>query len=132
LIRRGHFASFELKRKTKISNLAIALTKLHEFLILNIRNQKVILDVDLAEIYGVLTKVFNQAVKRNSERFPDDFVFQLTAEKFAALRTPDSSPMAMSSSQPFENEGALRTGRKRNFRHRPYALEGSLEGSVRN
>ena len=42
------------------------------------RNQKVILDTDLAELYGVPTKVFNQAVKRNTERFPEDFCFQLT------------------------------------------------------
>jgi len=42
-----------------------------------IRSQKVILDSDLATIYGVTTKVFNQAVKRNEDRFPDDFCFQL-------------------------------------------------------
>ena len=46
-----------------------------------IRGQKVMLDKDLAEMYGVETKVFNQAVKRNIERFPDDFLFQLTKEE---------------------------------------------------
>lgn len=46
--------------------------------ILMIRGQKVILDKDLAEIYGVSTKALNQAVKRNKERFPEDFMFQLT------------------------------------------------------
>jgi hypothetical protein len=50
-----------------------------------IRTQKVILDSDLAEIYGVSTKVFNQAVKRNEKRFPDDFRFQLTQEEYAEL-----------------------------------------------
>ena len=50
-----------------------------EPLILVIRNQRVILDADLAHLYGVPTKVFNQAVKRNAERFPVDFAFQLTA-----------------------------------------------------
>jgi hypothetical protein len=50
-------------------------------LILNLRNQKVILDADLAELYDVPTKVFNQAVKRNAERFPEDFCFQLTARE---------------------------------------------------
>lgn len=40
-----------------------------------IRGQKVMLDADLAELYGVLTKVLNQAVKRNNERFPVDFCF---------------------------------------------------------
>ena len=46
-----------------------------------IRGQKVMLDADLAELYGVLTKVLNQAVKRNKERFPIDFMFQLTKEE---------------------------------------------------
>lgn len=46
--------------------------------ILLIRGEKVMLDSDLAELYGVPTKAFNQAVKRNKERFPDDFMFQLT------------------------------------------------------
>jgi hypothetical protein len=49
--------------------------------ILIIRGEKVMLDSDLAELYGVPTKVFNQAVKRNRERFPDDFIFQLTKEE---------------------------------------------------
>ena len=46
--------------------------------ILNIRGQRVMLDADLAELYGVPTKVLNQAVKRNIERFPPDFMFSLT------------------------------------------------------
>jgi hypothetical protein len=58
-----------------------------ESLILNIRNQKVILDADLAELYGVPTKVFNQAVKRNVERFPEDFIFQLTAHEWSSLKS---------------------------------------------
>ena len=51
--------------------------------ILLIRGQKVMLDADLARIYSVETKVLNQAVKRNRQRFPDDFVFRLTAGEFA-------------------------------------------------
>ena len=47
--------------------------------ILLIRGEKVMLDEDLAVLYGVPTKVLNQAVKRNAERFPEDFRFQLTA-----------------------------------------------------
>ena len=42
----------------------------------------VLLDADLAEFYGVETKVLNQAVKRNLDRFPEDFMFQLTAEEW--------------------------------------------------
>ena len=52
-----------------------------------VRGQRVMLDSDLAELYEVETKVFNQAVKRNTARFPEDFMFRLTAEEFAALRS---------------------------------------------
>ena len=51
-----------------------------------LRGQRVIIDADLAALYGVETKRFNEAVKRNAEKFPADFMFQLTAEEFAALR----------------------------------------------
>ena len=50
--------------------------------IYEIRGQRVMIDRDLAEIYGVETRVLNQAVKRNIERFPDDFMFQLTEDEF--------------------------------------------------
>jgi len=53
--------------------------------ILTVRGQKVILDVDLARLYGVETKVLNQAVKRNAERFPSDFMFSLTQEEWGEL-----------------------------------------------
>jgi len=52
-----------------------------------IRGEKVILDADLAELYGVETRVLVQAVKRNPERFPEDFLFQLTPEEFTVLRS---------------------------------------------
>jgi hypothetical protein len=55
--------------------------------ILFLRHQKVILDSDLAELYGVSTKVLVQAVKRNVARFPPDFAFQMTAEEFKILRS---------------------------------------------
>lgn len=51
-----------------------------------IRGQKVMLDADLAELYGVETGALNRAVKRNSERFPEDFMFQLTTDEYEALR----------------------------------------------
>ena len=54
--------------------------------ILFIRGQKVMLDANLAELYEVETKELNRAVKRNFERFPDDFMFQLSAEEFDNLR----------------------------------------------
>ncbi|MDD7732981.1 MAG: ORF6N domain-containing protein, partial [Firmicutes bacterium] len=50
-----------------------------------IRNQKVMLDFELAEIYGYSTKRFNEQVKRNNEKFDDDFMFQLTDEEVSEL-----------------------------------------------
>jgi ORF6N domain-containing protein len=55
--------------------------------ILLVRGQKAMLDSDLAALYEVETKVLNQAVKRNQQRFPEDFMFQLTAEEEASLRS---------------------------------------------
>ncbi len=57
-----------------------------ESLIRVIRGQKIILDADLAMLYGAETKAFNRAVKRNAGRFPDDFMFQLTTAEFENLR----------------------------------------------
>jgi hypothetical protein len=70
-----------------------------EPLILVIRNQRVILDADLARLYGVTTRRFNEAFKRNKARFPNDFAFQLTAVEFNNLR----SPIATSSLQAIES-----------------------------
>lgn len=55
--------------------------------IYTIRGKRVMLDKDLAELYGVETKVLNQAVKRNLTRFPEDFMFQLTEIEFDILRS---------------------------------------------
>jgi S-adenosylmethionine synthetase len=52
-----------------------------------IRDQKVMLDRDLAKLYGVATKVLKQQVKRNMDRFPDDFMFELTKDEFANWRS---------------------------------------------
>jgi hypothetical protein len=56
--------------------------KIHE-----IRGKKVMLDFDLAELFGVPTKVFNQAVKRNKNRFPEDFMFQTSEDEWQFLRS---------------------------------------------
>lgn len=55
--------------------------------IYEIRGQKVMIDFDLAELYSVQTKVLNQAVKRNIDRFPNDFMFQLTKDEIANLKS---------------------------------------------
>jgi hypothetical protein len=56
-------------------------------LIHEIRGQKVMLDEDLAEVYGTTTKALNQAIKRNVHRFPPDFAFQLTRQEVTTLRS---------------------------------------------
>lgn len=55
--------------------------------IYDIRGQKVMLDFDLAEMYDVETKVLKQAIKRNANRFPSDFMFTLTQKEFQSLRS---------------------------------------------
>ena len=55
--------------------------------ILMLRGQKVLLDADLAALYGVSTKRFNEQVRRNLDRFPADFMFQVNEAEFAALRS---------------------------------------------
>ena len=57
-----------------------------ENIILLVRGQKIILDRDLAKLYGVTTGNLNKAVKRNIDRFPNDFMFQLTTEEYKSLR----------------------------------------------
>lgn len=52
-----------------------------------VRGQKIMLDADLAELYGISTGVFNQAVKRNRRRFPADFMFQLTDDEYENLKS---------------------------------------------
>lgn len=64
-----------------------ALQLLIQSRILTLRGQRVMLDADLAELYGVATRVLVQAVKRNPARFPEDFMFQLSLDEFAALRS---------------------------------------------
>ncbi len=57
-----------------------------------IRDQKVMLDSDLAELYEVETRVLNQQVKRNIDRFPDDFMFQLTEIEWETLKSQNATP----------------------------------------
>jgi len=63
--------------------------------ILHLRKQRIILDTDLAQLYGVPVKRLNEQIKRNRERFPSDFMFQLTAKEHADLRSQiaTSNPM---------------------------------------
>jgi hypothetical protein len=72
-----------------------------------VRGERVILDTDLARLYGVETKALNRAVKRNADRFPSDFVFQLTREEAGSLRY---------------QSGTLKTGRGEHRKYLPYAF----------
>ena len=66
-------------------NISLVPVERIEHAILFIRNERVMVDADLAAIYGVATKALNQAVKRNASRFPQDFMFRLTAKEVAML-----------------------------------------------
>jgi hypothetical protein len=69
-----------------VNNTIVSIEQI-EYCILFIRKQKIILDYHLTQLYGVSTKVLIQAVKRNIERFPKDFMFQLSQEEFEILRS---------------------------------------------
>ena len=75
--------------------------------ILVLRGHKVLLDAELAALYGVETRVLLQAVRRNRERFPEDFMLQLTAAEWAALRSQFVT---------------LKTGRGQHRKYLPYAF----------
>ena len=66
--------------------IGIAVPEVIERRIILLRGQRVILDSHIAELYGVETKDLKRAVRRNRERFPNDFLFELTAEELAGLR----------------------------------------------
>ena len=65
-----------LSKPNDMKQLEVIQSKIYD-----IRGQKVMIDRDLAEMYGVETRTLNQAVKRNVDRFPEDFMFQLTDEE---------------------------------------------------
>ena len=64
-----------------------------------LRSHRVMLDRDLADLYGVKTRVLNQAVKRNAERFPEDFMFQLTPEEAKATAVSRSQIVTLKRGQ---------------------------------
>jgi hypothetical protein len=116
--------------KSKTEEPATALVEVHriERVILWIRGQRVMLDVDLASLYGVPTKVLNQAVKRNQKRFPPDFMFRLTVrEKRKVVTDCDHlARLKFSSTLPyaFSEHGAIMLASVLNS---PKAVEVSVE-----
>ena len=95
-------------------------------LVFFIRGEKVMLDADLAALYGVRPKALNQAVKRNNARFPADFCFQLTAKEWADLKSRISGTIAQASGNepPAQNWSQFVTSsmRHRGATYRPYAF----------
>ena len=75
--------------------------------IIEIRGQKVLLDFDLAELYNTETRILKQAVRRNSSRFPEDFMFELTEEEWISLRSQIVT---------------LKTGRGQHSKYLPFAF----------
>jgi ORF6N domain-containing protein len=78
--KKENLLSMPVKRRTTLASAV-------ESRILLLRHQRVILDTDIADLYGVPVKVLNQQVKRNRERFPADFVFRLTSKEDEVLRS---------------------------------------------
>jgi hypothetical protein len=113
--------------------------------ILTIRNQKVVLDSDLAAVYGVTTKRLNEQLRRNRKRFPQDFAFRLTADEFESLRsqfaTLDKNSTGASKAMRSQTATAsvslpgiwsqFATRSKRNIRFRPWAFteHGALQAA---
>jgi hypothetical protein len=85
-----------------------------------IRGERVILDADLAKIYGVATKALNQAIRRNLDKFPPDFLLELTAYEAEALRHSRSQFVALKGCQSMRSQ--IVTASKRNIRHLPLAF----------
>ena len=91
-----------------------------------LRGQKVMLDFDLAALYGVATKVLNQAVSRNRNRFPDDFMFRLTVEETFNLRSQFlTSRVKASRNEPARanwSQTVTSSRKHRGAAYRPYAF----------
>jgi hypothetical protein len=95
--------------------------------IYSIRGVRVILDADLAVLYGVSTKRLNEQFRRNRKRFPDDFAFQLTPDEASSLRSQFAIASLAASSIRSQNA----TASKRNVRYRPWAFteHGALQAA---
>ena len=98
-----------------------------ETLILTLRQQQVILDADLAALFGVPTKRLNEQVSRNAERFPADFMFQLTAQEWSNLKSQSATSSVEVSEKEADAPTALRSqsatlkgGRGQHRRYMPF------------
>jgi hypothetical protein len=99
--------------------------------ILTIRQQKVVLDVDLARVYVVTTKRLNEQFRRNRKRFPKDFAFQLTTDESESLRSQIATLNESSRGGVEPMWSQIATGSKRNIRYRPWVFteHGALQAA---
>jgi hypothetical protein len=84
-VAQGRFVSSQISEDSTSEPTAVSADRIERRIVL-IRGEKVMLDAHLAELYGVETRTLLQAVKRNADRFPPDFAFQLTSDEFENLR----------------------------------------------
>src|SRR5438105_11806746 len=96
--------------------------------IYSIRGVRVILDADLAVLYGVSTKRLNEQFRRNRKRFPDDFAFQLTAEETTALRSQFATASRKSSILRSQSATSSSHGGRR-YRPRAFTEHGALQAA---
>jgi hypothetical protein len=108
-------------------------SKTPDITILTFRDRKVILDGDLALVYGVTTKRLNEQFRRNRKRFPNDFAFHLTAEEFESLRSQAATLNTITSKRSqvvtasadatmWSQIATLKSGRGRHQKYRPWAF----------
>jgi phage regulator Rha-like protein len=94
--------------------------------IYEIRGERVMLDFDLAELYGTETKRLKEAVKRNSKRFPPDFIFELTQDEFAGLRSQIATSNTEATAKTNTTKGSLKpqieTSKRGGTRYMPFAF----------
>lgn len=99
-------------------------------LIHTVRGQRVILDADLARVYGVETRMLNQAVKRNRKKFPSDFMFRLTEMEVEQIEQSNRpSPGSSKEDRSMRSQSVIAS--ERNIRHRPFAFteHGAIMGA---
>ena len=101
-----------MDKKTRGGGIALVPERVDRAILL-LRGHKVMLDIDLAALYGVPTKVLNQAVRRNLARFPDDFMFQISWEETESLRSQFVT---------LDEAGAAPGRRGKHAKYRPYAF----------
>jgi hypothetical protein len=87
-----------------------------------IRGKKVMFDIDLAMLYGVPTKRLNEQVKRNSDRFPDDFMFKLSSEEVKNWRSQIETSNLANIKEELPVRSQIATASKRNLRFSPYVF----------